>query len=86
MTATTELDRAIWAARNATRDAYNMATEPDEFREADVKYAQALIAELLRGMEEEIQGGHSAEMLQFDQGYVSALDEIRLRAGLEGEG
>ncbi|MFN8993026.1 MAG: hypothetical protein ACK5X3_05090 [Pseudomonadota bacterium] len=45
-------------------------------------YARALVAELLRGMEQ------IPQLLLKDtgRGYAAALAEIRRRAGLEGEG
>ena len=87
MTDTPELDRAIVEAENA-HSAFlggpKVGVQVDDGRRT---YARALIAELLRGMEPEGEGCHGlVQFYHHQNGFNSALAEIRRRAGLEGEG
>ena len=73
MTTTPELDRALHAASDAI---HGQGWSPRSHI-----YAQALVAELLRGIE-------PPEWFTTDEdcGFNAALAEIKRRAGLEGEG
>jgi len=75
---TTTLDAAILSGMMAVG---GHPTNDDQRR----TYARALIAKLIEGMETEVQGGHSDDQIHFDRGYISALTEIRRRAGIEGD-
>jgi hypothetical protein len=77
MTTTPELDRSILAAQEQVYNNEERVVDP-----LDRTYARALVAELLRGMEQ------IPQLLLKDtgRGYAAALAEIRRRAGLEGEG
>lgn len=68
------LDRAINAADHKVKELYDQKQKR--------RHARALVAELLRGMEQ------IPQLLLKDtgRGYAAALAEIRRRAGLEGEG
>lgn len=69
------LDRAIVAAL----EAHKMAPEAlnDQMRD----FTRALVAELLRGMEQEV-----VLVRSYQHGFNDALAEIKRRAGLGGEG
>lgn len=78
MTKTPELDRAIEAAEDATEGMPYFGNVSNH----DRTYARALVAELLRGIDPE----NEIHSVDVRIGWDAALDEIRRRAGLEGEG
>ena len=80
MTKTPELDRAIEAADNAYCNHIGLPTHEFEVGEAGRTYARALVAELLRGLDEPPLDPPAI------LGWDLAIQIIKRRAGLEGEG
>jgi hypothetical protein len=72
-----KLDRAILGARKAV--GIDWAGEIDESQKL---YARALVAELLKGMSLSTTG--VAHYEAWSRGYNLALQQVKIRAGLEG--